>query len=275
MSVSWTVVNESSFASIRVQLPIDSRLNTESDAVISMSEGITVCGRMSGGILGSMLRSLVSDESFFTTMIENPTSRIGDALLAPSEPGGVCLHRLYGPEDSMMLTSGSYLASDTSIEIKTVVQRRIQNSLLSGTGFFLMKASGRGMLAISSYGSIHKYTLLNGERRLVDNGHLVAWTASMGLITKMASSSVWGSVSSGEGLMCEFTGPGVIYLQSHKSILKDGDNSKTNSPGIAFFIVFLFLMLFLIITFIFIFKDTMKFDHQNSNSPRGYSIGEF
>ena len=136
-----------------------------------------------------------------------------------------------------------------------------------------MKASGSGVLAIASYGSIHKYTLLDRERRLVDNGHLVAWTASMGLRTKMASSSVWGSISSGEGLMCEFTGPGIIYLQSHKPRLKDGDNSKPrNSSGISLFFGLILFIILSFFTFIFIYliMDFLKEDPYSNKMIREF-----
>ena len=66
-------------------------------------------------------------------------------------------------------------------------------------------------------GSVHKYTLAAGERRSVDNGHLLAWSASMPYETGMATRSMYHSVATGEGLMCHFMGPGTLYLQSHKS----------------------------------------------------------
>ena len=65
-------------------------------------------------------------------------------------------------------------------------------------------------------GSVHKYTLAAGERRSVDNGHLLAWSASMPYETGMATRSMYHSVATGEGLMCHFMGPGTLYLQSHK-----------------------------------------------------------
>ena len=253
MPTSWRVNNEGSFASVSIQLS-NASIKTESDAVVTMSEGIEVGGHLSGGFFSSFFRSMLSNESFFTTRVETNSSRTGDVLIAPSDPGGICLHRIEGPQDAMMLTSSSYLACDDSVDISTVMQRGVQNSLLSGTGFFLMRASGRGILAISAYGSIHKFVLAPGERRMVDNGHLVAWSANMPYRTEMASKSLWNSVSSGEGLMCNFSGPGIIYLQSHKpDALEDGNNGKKRLRGGsavgsgATIMCFLFLMIVLFI----------------------------
>ena len=265
MSVSWTVLDEGSFASIRARLPPNTSLKTETDAVVSMSGGLEVSGHMTGGIIGSIARLFFSNESFFTTLVKNDSESNGDVLLAPSDPGGICLHRL-GPGDSIMLTKGSYVASDNSVEVNTVTQREVVNSLLSGTGPFLMKASGRGIVAIASYGSIHKYTLLAGERRMVDNGHLAAWTADMSWQVKMVSRSVWGSVSSGEGLMCEFIGPGTVYIQSHKARIENDKNSLNNRSGIP-----LMILTIIFIVFILMFACVMIFvimpEKQYGNDP--------
>ena len=59
-------------------------------------------------------------------------------------------------------------------------------------------------------------------QRAVDNGHLVGWSASMPYEMRMAASGgsmlrrMGTSAASGEGLMCFFTGPGTIWLQTHK-----------------------------------------------------------
>ena len=218
----WTVLNPNSFASVIVILPPQSQIDTETDAVVCMSGAIDVQGKLTGGIFGALGRMFLTQESFFTTRVTNTSlESSGDVLLAPCTTGGIVLHKLLRGHD-LLLTKGSYLASDCSVQVTTEIQRgSIGNSLWSGTGFFLLRAhapdpTSENMVAIAGYGSIHEYTLSRGERRFVDNGHLVAWTASMTYTTSFASSTVWGSISSGEGLMCEFVGPGTLYLQSHK-----------------------------------------------------------
>jgi len=219
LSPRWEVLNEGSFASVCVRLPPDSGIHCESDAVVSMSGDVDVRGVLSGGFLAGLARTFLTRESFFTTRVENTSlEATGDALIAPSDPGGIALHRIFQGEE-MFLTSGAYLAGDDGIRVESAMQAQLGNSLLSGTGFFLLRASGQGNLAISAYGSMHKYILSAGEKRMVDNGHLVAWTSSMKYKMKLASAraGIVGSMTSGEGLHCEFEGPGVIYVQSHKA----------------------------------------------------------
>lgn len=81
-----------------------------------------------------------------------PAGKPGDVLLAASDPGGIVLHRLQRGED-LLLTSGAYMAGDASVEVTSEVQSNIGNSLLSGTGFFLMRARGAGVLALAAHGA--------------------------------------------------------------------------------------------------------------------------
>eukprot|EP01025_Chloroclados_australasicus_P021111 TRINITY_DN2215_c1_g1_i1.p2 TRINITY_DN2215_c1_g1~~TRINITY_DN2215_c1_g1_i1.p2 ORF type:complete len:124 (-),score=15.45 TRINITY_DN2215_c1_g1_i1:360-731(-) len=63
-----------------------------------------------------------------------------------------------------------------------------------------------------------RYDLRPGEVRKIDNGHLVAWHGNMQYTISKASSGIIASVLSGEGLVCTFTGPGTIYIQTRSLI---------------------------------------------------------
>ena len=257
---SWQVKDEGSFASVSVTLPPNSSFHCESDAVITMSQTVDVRGAMSGGVFAGLARALLTRESFFTTKVENSSShQSGDALVAPSDPGGISLHRLV-PGQDMILTSGAYVAADTGVNVSSSMHNPFSAfGNFSGSGVFLLRASGQGVLAISAYGSMHKYVLAPGETRSVDNGHLVAWTASMNTGMKMASQrgGIIGSMTSGEGLHCSFSGPGVIYIQSHKPTdgvdgvarTRNGGGRNSGNPVIGC-IVFLIIILIMLGFFI-------------------------
>ena len=154
--------------------------------------------------------------------------------MAPSEPGGIVLHKIDDNNNGLYLTSGSYVASDANVNVSSQVQTRLVKSLFSGSGMILLHAqtargAGVGTVACAAYGAIHAYQLARGETLAVDNGHLVAWTAGMKYSTGLASrageadllSNIMNSVTTGEGLCCFFEGPGTLYVQSHKP--GDGD----------------------------------------------------
>jgi uncharacterized protein (TIGR00266 family) len=265
---SWILKDPGSFASIHVKLPPGTLVNCESDAVVSFSQGVEVRGVMQGGLIGALARAFFTQESFFTTQVENSNpSGVADVMMAPSESGGIVLHKLssVGRREMMgtgcdvggdlLLTSGSYVASDSNVKITSEVQTRIGNSLMSGTGFFLLRASGRGYVACGAYGSVHKYVLTPGEVRAVDNGHLVAWSASMNYWVGLASGGrgtgrrLMNSVTSGEGLMCYFEGPGTVYLQSHKPDVPTSAGGQIRRPrrppsAVSCFSSIMFLIMF-------------------------------
>lgn len=103
---------------------------------------------------------------------------------------------------------------------------------VSGEGFFVGKITGQGILFVQSLGAIIKRTLGRGEQLIVDNGyanspsfptkltatansHLVCWSAgySMERINTSGGGLFSGS-HTGEGLVCRFTGPGDVYIQT-------------------------------------------------------------
>lgn len=51
-----------------------------------------------------------------------------------------------------------------------------------------------------------------GEQHVVDNGHLVAWNCEYKI--ESAGGGFTHSRRTGEGLVCRFTGPGAVYIQT-------------------------------------------------------------
>jgi len=221
---SWAVVGKGGASSVRVSLQQGATLKAEPDALISMSGAIRLGARMDAGFVGGMIRSTFGDESIFTQTLSAP-SGCGDVLIGAIKTGDVELLQL-SPQghSSVLIMAGAFLAADEAVAIGTTTQRSIGRALFSGTGLFLLRASGCGWLAIAAHGSILRFDLAPGETRAVDNGHLLAWDESMAYEMKMAGgaqgdsfhSVIFNSAASGEGLMCYFRGPGSLWLQTHK-----------------------------------------------------------
>jgi len=304
----WIVKDPGSFSSIVVKLPPGTTVNCESDAVVAFSQGVQVRGVMAGGILSSLARTFLTNESFFTTIVENTDlESVAEVMIAPKDPGGIVLHKMTyrgtglgrergdGDGDDLLLTSGAYIASDSNIKVTSKVQS-IGKSLFSQTGSFLLRASslnegrGVGYVAFGAYGSVHKYVLGVGEIQSVDNGHLVAWSESMkywvGLASLLdsrssTSSRIMNSMTSGEGLMCHFEGPGTVYIQSHKpdpmqinssSKSKGGGNQPLRLVGV--FIIFIIIItLYLFPIIVYNMRGGNMFEeswHQQSDNERYY-----
>ena len=68
--------------------------------------------------------------------------------------------------------------------------------------------------------------------RKIDNGFLVCWSEHMNYTIGKASKSLVASFLSGEGFVCTFTGPGVIYVQTRSIIgLASALSPYISAPG--------------------------------------------
>ena len=52
---------------------------------------------------------------------------------------------------------------------------------------------------------INHVQLRDGEKYIIDNGHLVAWNCKY-ILERIASGGIISNMSAGEGLVCKFTG---------------------------------------------------------------------
>lgn len=195
-----------SFAMLTVALDPGESIRAEAGAMVSHSSDVSVETQASGGILGSLKRSVLGGESFFQNTFT--TERGGEVSLAPPLPGDVVHEAIDG---QLLVQSGSYLASDPGIDLDT--QFGGAKTFFGSEGLFLLDLSGTGPVFLSSYGAIHDVVLGEGEEFVVDTGHIVAFEGT----TDFSVNRVGGLKStlfSGEGLVCRFTGPGRVWLQS-------------------------------------------------------------
>lgn len=209
--MNFELLYPGAFAALEVTLENGESVKAESGAMVSMSETIDVDSKMEGGLFGGLARKFLTGESLFLQTLKAERGN-GKVVLAPAFPGDLSVLELDGQNEYIIQKSG-FLAAEESVNIDTKMQN-IAKGFFSGEGFFIMKATGEGKIAICCYGAIHKEVLTAGQTLIVDNGHLVAWSAETEYSIEKASKGIISSVTSGEGLVCRFSGPGEIYIQT-------------------------------------------------------------
>eukprot|EP01004_Peranema_trichophorum_P006007 NODE_4848_length_1104_cov_72.545362_g4304_i0.p1 GENE.NODE_4848_length_1104_cov_72.545362_g4304_i0~~NODE_4848_length_1104_cov_72.545362_g4304_i0.p1 ORF type:complete len:306 (+),score=72.44 NODE_4848_length_1104_cov_72.545362_g4304_i0:131-919(+) len=197
-------------AVIRLDMPHDCRIKSEPGAMVAMSPTIQLDASMEGGFLKGLGRAVAGESFFVSTFHAN--NGPGQLYLTQTLPGDLSTIHTDGSVD-WTIQKGGYLASTPGIIIESKSQG-IAKGLFSGEGFFLLHAKGAGTIFISSFGSIQPLTLQPGEQMVVDNGHMVAWPTSMHYTIEKAAKGWLSSIKSGEGIVCRFTGPGTVYIQS-------------------------------------------------------------
>jgi uncharacterized protein (AIM24 family) len=68
-----------------------------------------------------------------------------------------------------------------------------------------------GVLFVTPLGAIVQRNLKRDEQWIVDNGHLVAWNCPY-TIEKSGGEFMSGT-DADEGVVCRFTGPGIVFVQ--------------------------------------------------------------
>ncbi|EIC23004.1 TIGR00266 family protein [Thiorhodovibrio frisius] len=208
--LTFRVLYRGAFAMLEVHLRASQSVKAQSDAMVAMDATVDVDGKMEGGLLGGLGRMLSGESFFFQTL--RASRGPGVAHLAPAQPGDLLPVELDGSVPYVIQKDG-FLAASESVDISTTAQN-LTKGLFSGEGFFVLKARGRGMLFVESYGAVHEIDIPSGEEMIIDNGHLVAWPETMQYKLEKASSGWISSFTSGEGLVCRFKGPGKVYIQS-------------------------------------------------------------
>ena len=181
----------------------------EKGAMVAVSGGISASVSLADSIAGAAVRKLLVHEQFFQGLY---TASVTGAWVAaaPAFPGDVAVVDV-GSDGPLTIQSGSYLGHETTVNVSvgvTSVQKVIMRE-----GLFAVNCSGHGLLLIASYGGLERFELQPGHKLIVDTGHIVAWSQGMSTRTGPMSGAL-SSTLTGEGMVLELTGPGVVYLQS-------------------------------------------------------------
>lgn len=196
------------YALAMVTLDHREKIQVESGAMVGMTPDLEMETEASGGFLKSLGRSMFGGESFF--MNTYTAVAPGDTIaLAPPLPGDIAVIEMRG--ETLMVQSGSYLASSQGINVDTKWSGA--KTFFGSEGLIMLRISGTGTLIVSSYGAIHHMDLAAGEKYVVDTGHLVTFDEDLEFNVKKVAG--WKStLFSGEGLVIELKGPGKLTLQS-------------------------------------------------------------
>jgi uncharacterized protein (TIGR00266 family) len=206
--MDYQIENRPVFSTLHVKMTSGESFRAEAGAMIAMSPTISLEAKTAGkGIFGA-LKAAVGGESFFTSLY-TATGGAGELVLAPAAPGDIVRFDLAGK--TILAQGGAYLAGTPELELSTQGSLK---GMLSGEGLFLQKISGNGTVFLNSYGAIIEKKLAAGESFIVDTGHIVAFEVSVQYQIKKAAKGILNSLASGEGAVCEYQGPGSIWIQT-------------------------------------------------------------
>ena len=207
--IKTELLYQPAYAVARVTLDRGDVVRAEAGAMVSMSSGLKIETKATGGVLKSLKRSMLGGESFFRNTFTAQNGP-GEVLLAQALCGDMVVLEM--TPQGYLIQNSAYIASSLDVQIET--QTGGFKGFFSGAGVFILKATSQqpGQVLVGAFGGIQE--LQCDGNLVIDTGHLVAWDAS--LTYKIAKSGAgWiASYLSGEGLVCDFQGQGRIWIQS-------------------------------------------------------------
>jgi uncharacterized protein (TIGR00266 family) len=207
-SFSYRIDYRPSFALATLMLAPEQSIKTESGAMVSMSTNVEMTSKMEGGLWGAVKRSVGGRSAFVSTYTARGAA--GELSLAPGTPGDIVPLRLAG--ENYNIAASSYLASEPTLEVDTSWGGA--KGFFASDSLFVLQVRGSGIQFVTSFGALHMRTLAAGQSYTVDTGHVVAWHPQMPCQIRKVTRSLFRSLTSGEMLVAEFTGPGTIVLQT-------------------------------------------------------------
>jgi uncharacterized protein (TIGR00266 family) len=205
--MQYFIENQPAFPILRIEFQNGETFKAEAGAMVAMSENLTLEAKSSGkGFFGTIMAA-VGGESLFASLFT--ASGPAELILAPPGPGD--LVQLNLNNQTIYAQSGAYLAGHPDLTLST---KGSLKALISGEGLFLSKISGSGPLFLNSFGAIIERTITPGTTYTIDNGHLVAFEEGVDYRLKRASKGIFSMFATQEGLACEFSGSGKVWIQT-------------------------------------------------------------
>ncbi len=178
--------------------------------MMASSYGVSIQASTQGGVLKGLKRSVLGGESLFITSFTAPASG-GWVDVAHHLAGDIVVAGVT-PNEPMLVTKGSWLASSAGIDLDT--KWGGFKNLFGGEGGFLVRATGHGTILLACYGALDTIVLAAGESVTIDTGHVVAFGETVSSQIRKVAGGVIQTIKSGEGLVFDFTGPGWVMTQT-------------------------------------------------------------
>jgi uncharacterized protein (AIM24 family) len=160
------------------------------------------------GLAKGLMRKFITGETLFQSQITGT----GEVFLEPSF-GHYLLFNIN--DDALIFDKGAFYCASFGMEVSAKMQKNISSALFGGEGLFQTQVKGTGIVVLVSPvppSELMMYSLEPGEKLSVDGNFAFVRTASITFQAEKSAKTLFQSVTSGEGLLQTFTGPGIVWI---------------------------------------------------------------
>jgi len=208
--MKYEIRYQPAYAMLVVTLGSGEAITAEAGSMTYMQPSIGVKTRKrEKGFLGSLGMTLLGGQSFFVNEF-TATAEPGEVAFSAAPIGDIAKLDIV-PAHGFIIQKSAFVAADATVDLD--VQWQGFTKGLFGQGLFMIKVTGTGNLFINTFGAIDRHILAAGEKLVVDNFHLVAFSDTcVYKVTKFGG--LKETILGGEGFVTEITGPGEVYIQT-------------------------------------------------------------
>ena len=165
-----------------------------------------------GGGAGKVFGRMLSGEAMFQNRYTAKGKR-GMIAFSAGLPGSIRAYEV-GRGRAIIAQKRAFLASTPGVELSVHMQKKLSTGLFGGEGFVMQKISGEGTVFLEIDGSCVEYELAEGQKLVVDTGHLAMMDATATMTIEQVK-GVKNMLFGGESLFnTVITGPGRVLLQT-------------------------------------------------------------
>lgn len=200
-----------SAAVARCHLRTGETLKAEAGAMAAHSFGIEIESNLNGGLGSALKRSFLGGDSLFVSTFKGSPHHATWVDLVPPIPGDM-FEIDVNDTQTVILMNSAWIANSETVRMET--KWGGAKTLVNGNMGFSSQFSGIGKVVGNAFGAIDAHYLEEGEGLTIDTGHLVGYTAGVRMQVRKASRGLFNTMKSGEGIVVDAFGPGVVFTQS-------------------------------------------------------------
>jgi uncharacterized protein (TIGR00266 family) len=198
---TYSVTHRDTNAILTIDLQQGAMVHSKPGAMIHMAGSVQLTGKVKFSMKGLFTGSDMAQSSY---------AGPGRVALGPTLFGDIITLHVDG-RHPWVIGKDAFLASTPEV-VRETKSQGFSKAMFSGEDLFVYRLSGQGIIWLTSFGAVDRLDLRQGEQHIVDNGHLVAWSCDYKI--ERAGGGTLTGMKTGEGLVCRFTGPGSVYVQT-------------------------------------------------------------
>jgi uncharacterized protein (AIM24 family) len=188
----------------------------EPGALYFMKGDLQLHSNVQQGLSKGLMRKFTTGETLFQSRIKGS----GTIYLEPSF-GHYLLFNI--EEHELIVDKGAFYCASARLEVTAKMQSNISSALFGGEGLFQTQIKGTGLVVLVSpvpTTELLIYQLEAGEKLSVDGNFAFARTGTVAFRAEKSGKTFFQSVTSGEGLLQTFTGPGGVWIAPTEKVYK-------------------------------------------------------